>query len=240
MIVSRSAKKRSDVTAYEDFHLCGDGLLTSLKIHPGIGAPQNTRTSIYTGDQPWETEYYESKEEDKKTDESRKNDVVDKEELETAHDPLPEKANMNKETVGTASLNADGCMEKATKDRKDTPETRQKIFLPRVTLPKAMLKRLPIENHCKNSIPCRQLSNFQMQPVAETDGSTSGKFSGRTEGGSEIVDVLEQARKTAKCLSEEANVPDGPCNTLHASAADYVVDYRGELTSNRCVLVLFM
>eukprot|EP00794_Sanderia_malayensis_P016241 gene16241-17879_t len=59
---------------------------------------------------------------------------------------------------------------------------REELQLPRVTLPKDKLKQLlPIENHCKNSIPSHELQGIQMQPIESMlhdDAMTSSVASG--------------------------------------------------------------
>ena len=53
------------------------------------------------------------------------------------------------------------------------PLKREELALPRVSVPKDKLKQLPIENHCRNSIPSHQLRDIRMQPIEGTGATPS-------------------------------------------------------------------
>ena len=62
---------------------------------------------------------------------------------------------------------------KDVKEHREHREQRAELFLPRVTVPKDQLRKLPVGDHCKNSVPSHYLHNIQMQPVYGTDKTVS-------------------------------------------------------------------
>ena len=59
------------------------------------------------------------------------------------------------------------------KDVKEHKEQRAELLLPKVTVPKDKLRKLPVDDHCKNSVPSHYLHGIQMQPVYGTEKTVS-------------------------------------------------------------------
>lgn len=106
--------------------------------------------------------------------------------------------------------------------QKVTKESREEMTLPTVTVPEAKLKKLPIENHCRNSIPCHYLSDIQMQPIHGNDTPIINHSSGSIEEEIEAADTAEKIKYITERLSEEVNRSD----TVHETVLDYCVNVK--------------
>ena len=213
-------------------------MFTSTRITPGIGTPQNTRASIYTrcNQADWDPEFSEKQDEivEHKSEEGLC--VLDKETLIIERNVDAKRLDdADKNTMESLPKENEN-VQKEVRDTKETKEVREELMLARVTVPKAKLKKLPIENHCRNSIPSHHLSDIQMQPIDGVETTISSRASENMDEMIEDVEGLDEQNNITECLSEDVQVSDDihAVNDMHLyeDADGHGIAAREELTSH--------
>ena len=205
-------------------------MFMSARKTPSLGTPQNTRASIFTGGKPeeWDPECSERQEDVAKQEYSIDLPAITKETLNENH--VDAKCINHKNTAKYA-LNDVKTPRKAARENKIAKEEREELMLPRVTVPKVKLKKLTIENHCRNSVPSRQLSDIQMQPIYGTESSISSQS---TETKSEVIDKVD----LAGIIDEDIQVSnENFVNFYDDDDADHGNVSKEQLISNRYVMI---
>ena len=97
---------------------------------------------------------------------------------------------------------------------------REKLMMRRVTVPRERLRKLKIENHCKNSMPSHQLQDIQMQPIDGT-GQTPSSGSSASLVGDSSREMNEDTDRGQESMFAEAPLSDKDGEMLlKAVAAD--------------------
>jgi len=190
------------VSPSKEFGLSGDGLFGSIRKTPCLGTPQNTQVSIFSGIKHEECH--------QKCSEEQKQFV--KQEYEKGLQNIDNKILVQHEVsahleggnllVESASNDAKN-QQKEERTNKLTKEVRKELALARVTVPKVKLKKLKIEDHCKNSIPSHHLSDIQMQPVYGSESTLSNHSLEVRDGKIDKSDITKE-KKDRDYSSEHA------------------------------------
>ena len=174
----------------------------SIRKTPCLGTPQNTQVSIFSGTQHEES-HYKCSEEQKQfvKQDYRKGlqNIDDKILVEHEVSAQFEGVNILVESASSDAKN----QQKGDQTNKLTKEVRKELALARVTVPKVKLKKLKVEDHCKNSIPSHHLSDIQMQPVYGSESTLSNHSLQGRDGEIEKSDVAKE-KKDLDCCSEHA------------------------------------
>ena len=201
----------------------------SVRKTPSLGTPQNTRASIFTGGKPeeWDPECSERQEDVAKQEYSNDLPGINKEGL---NENNLDAQLIDHNDTAKCTVNDKKTVRKTARENKVVKEERAKLMLPRVAVPKVKLKKLTIENHCRNSVPSRQLSDIQMQPIYSTESSIS---SHSTESKTEMVDKVD----LDDCVEKESQISNEHVVNFYEDDADHDIASKEELISNRYVMI---
>ena len=198
-----------------DIRLTGDGLLKSEKRILSLNTPQNTRASIFTNGK---LEEWNSRESARHSENEERHSlcIVDDDTM-IIHNGM-EADSIKRDLYQTnGKLFATNVPSKGMRGNRDVKEFRAELPLPRVTVPRAKLSKLPIDNHCRNSVPSHNLPDIEMQPIYGTDRAFS-----------DVTSIENSVSRT-----EEKTVPDAFSDEVQLSEEQYQKLFETVVTDKR-------